>query len=239
MTRAYPEINADSPKARLLLFCRAVGLASNKEIEKLFDLSNGYFKSSGGGMNTDSICKIIRIYPNLNLNWLICGRGEMFASARDTTSGLMVAEDRRGYGAPVPYKVPVRMYDGPEDFSDNGLSLPAKWYMMEKDMLCGRKDDCLVRICDSSLMPKYAEGEYVQLGRLSSEDLPGAINCKKLIFVKLKGSLPLIRTAAYYMERRDTVILSPLNPDKSTYPDIIAPVTDIEQAYSVENVIHL
>lgn len=48
MTRAYPEINADSPKARLLLFCRAVGLASNKEIEKLFDLSNGYFKSSGG-----------------------------------------------------------------------------------------------------------------------------------------------------------------------------------------------
>lgn len=88
-------------------------------------------------------------------------------------------------------------------------------------------------------MPKYAEGEYVQLGRLSSEDLPGAINCKKLIFVKLKGSLPLIRTAAYYMERRDTVILSPLNPDKSAYPDIIAPVTDIEQAYSVENVIHL
>jgi len=41
------------------------------------------------------------------------------------------------------------------------------------------------------------------------------------------------------MERRDTVILSPLNPDKSAYPDIIAPVTDIEQAYSVENVIHL
>lgn len=239
MTKTYPEINADSPKARLLLFCRAVGLASNKEIEKLFDLSNGYFKSSGGGMNTDSICKIVRIYPNLNLNWLVCGRGEMFTSARDTTSGLMVAEDRHGYGAPLPYKVPVRMYSGPEDFSGGRHSLPDKWYMMEKDMLGGRTDDCLVRICDSGLAPMYAEGEYAQVSKLAAQDLPGAITREKLLFVKLKGSNPMIRTAAYYGERRDTVVLSALNSDKSAYPDIIVPVADIEQVHSVVNVIHL
>lgn len=49
MSRESTEIDTDSPKGRLLTFCKMQGLSSNREIEKLFDLGNGYFALPAGG----------------------------------------------------------------------------------------------------------------------------------------------------------------------------------------------
>lgn len=42
MSKDFTEIDTDTPKGRLLAFCRMYGLSSNREIEKLLDLGNGY-----------------------------------------------------------------------------------------------------------------------------------------------------------------------------------------------------
>ena len=87
MSKDFTEIDTDTPKGRLLAFCRMYGLSSNREIEKLLDLGNGYFRTPDKGMNTSTLCKIAKRYPTLNLNWLICGCGHIYSQDNTLCEG--------------------------------------------------------------------------------------------------------------------------------------------------------
>ena len=91
MSKDFTEIDTDTPKGRLLAFCRMYGLSSNREIEKLLELGNGYFRTPDKGMNTGTLCKIAKRYPTLNLNWLICGCGHL-------QSGQYLVRGRKNHG---------------------------------------------------------------------------------------------------------------------------------------------
>ncbi len=66
-------------KQRLDLIVKELGL-SGRAFEKQCELTNGSYSSIGNGVGADKLNKILAKFPQINAEWLISGRGEMFKS---------------------------------------------------------------------------------------------------------------------------------------------------------------
>lgn len=74
---------------RLLHFAYNEGISANK-LSKQIEVSNAYFskqKKNNGNIGSNIIEKIVRIYPNLNTDWLITGTGEMLKNVGNSVGG--------------------------------------------------------------------------------------------------------------------------------------------------------
>ena len=148
MSKDFTEIDTDTPKGRLLAFCRMYGLSSNREIEKLLDLGNGYFRTPDKGMNTGTLCKIAKRYPTLNLNWLICGCGHIYSQDNTLCEGekiTAVAESHAPYhpsaSAFPSTSVAVRIFETLEAFCHpERESLPPHWLPVARPRGCLGQD---------------------------------------------------------------------------------------------------
>ena len=65
-----------STKNRLKEYVQFLGLGQNA-FEKKVGIANGYLASKSQTVNSDAIEKVLALYPNINLNWLFTGIGEM------------------------------------------------------------------------------------------------------------------------------------------------------------------
>ena len=81
---------------RLFLFFEHNGI-KHTSLEKELGFSNGYFNNSlkkGGSIGDQSIEKIIAKFPDLNLQWLITGNGEMMSGlVSGLVSGLPLSQN--------------------------------------------------------------------------------------------------------------------------------------------------
>ncbi|MDR1226268.1 MAG: hypothetical protein LBK47_05140 [Prevotellaceae bacterium] len=66
----------DSIKSRLKYFLKHLEIGQNK-FEAYVGIANGYIASKSVTIASDILEKISMKYPNLNLEWLITGKGEM------------------------------------------------------------------------------------------------------------------------------------------------------------------
>lgn len=69
---------------RLMVFIRHIGLSA-RQFDLSIGASNGYtlrMKKNSASIGSDVIEEIMRIYPQLNLIWLITGEGEMLKPDR-------------------------------------------------------------------------------------------------------------------------------------------------------------
>jgi hypothetical protein len=71
-------------KDRVLQFIDLQGLSNRKFSEKIL-VSPLYF-SKKGAMGSDILEKIAATFPDLNMDWILTGRGEMLLSNGDSTS---------------------------------------------------------------------------------------------------------------------------------------------------------
>jgi hypothetical protein len=65
-----------SVKDRLKKYVTSQGLAVST-FEKSIGVSNGYVNSISKGIGGEKLILIIEKYPNLNIEWLLVGKGEM------------------------------------------------------------------------------------------------------------------------------------------------------------------
>lgn len=63
-------------KKRLLDFLAHLGMGQNA-FEKTVGMSTGSISGMTKGMRADNLAKIAKIYPELNLRWLLLGEGNM------------------------------------------------------------------------------------------------------------------------------------------------------------------
>ena len=63
-------------KDRLKSFIKNKGLTV-RDFEKTVGVSNGYVNSISKSIGIEKISKILEIYPNLNIEWLLTGQGSM------------------------------------------------------------------------------------------------------------------------------------------------------------------
>ena len=71
-----------SVKNRVKEFIRAEGMKII-DFEKSLGVGNGYVNSIKKGIGSDKIDLIIELYSNLNIDWLITGRGEMYKEVKE------------------------------------------------------------------------------------------------------------------------------------------------------------
>lgn len=69
-----------SVKSRVKEFAKFKGM-SVADFEKSIEVSNGYVNSISKSIGLDKIGKILEIYSNLSLEWLLTGTGEMLKDA--------------------------------------------------------------------------------------------------------------------------------------------------------------
>ena len=63
-------------KERLLCFLTHLNMGQNA-FEKSVGISNGYISHNKGSIGSDILCKISERHPELSIEWLIKGKGEM------------------------------------------------------------------------------------------------------------------------------------------------------------------
>lgn len=61
--------------------------------EKSIKASNGYVNSISKSIGVDKLEQIIENYPNLNIEWLLAGKGEMLRS-REASAGVLAENTR-------------------------------------------------------------------------------------------------------------------------------------------------
>lgn len=63
-------------KERLILFIKSLGI-TNAEFERVCNLSNGFVNNTNDRMRKSSLKQISDAFPQLNIDWIINGNGEM------------------------------------------------------------------------------------------------------------------------------------------------------------------
>lgn len=82
---------------RLKLFLKENKIGQTK-FEEQAGFGRGYISKIKGSIGSDLICKMSEVFPNLNIDWLITGRGDMLISDNMNVS---VGRDNSGVAAGV------------------------------------------------------------------------------------------------------------------------------------------
>lgn len=188
-------------KERLKLFVQALNLGQNK-FEEEVGIANGYLASRSQSVNSDAIEKIVSKYPNLNLEWLFTGQGEMFIG-----EGEKYTESKPR----IPYDAAAgQLTDTVEGVSEHQCEqMPV--------VAAFPKYDFTIRVTGRSMEPYYYSGDevaclrinesrFLQWGRVHVLDTTQGVVIKKIY------------------ENGDSIRCVSFNPE---YPDFNIPKEDI------------
>nr|DAU45707.1 MAG TPA: Transcriptional regulator motif, XRE transcription factor.88A [Caudoviricetes sp.] len=84
-------------KQRLIAFIDSKGISKNK-FEKLCNLSSRYVSNISKSISPDKIKSISLVYPELNIDWLLTGNGEMVKRFQDNNACPIFSEEPGIYG---------------------------------------------------------------------------------------------------------------------------------------------
>ena len=152
-------------KDRLKLFCKESGMPISV-FEKSINVSNGYINSISKGLGIDVLNTIIEKYSNLNIEWVLSGKGNMLKTSHED-SKLSSLEVTRSHNPKYVEKkedvqdIPLFNFKasagikeilGPSsnDFLIDTIRIP--------DM---PKCDGAIKIMGDSMMPKLKPGDII------------------------------------------------------------------------------
>ena len=119
-------------------------------------LSNGLLGKcrKTGRMLSDNIAKILNAYPQLSAEWLLTGRGSMYAredgEVELATIPLLPMEAVAGPGVPVYNDLPIENYYAVSEF---------------------KSSDFLIRVTGDSMTPKFTGGDIVACKKVDVRNL--------------------------------------------------------------------
>ena len=144
-----------SIKERLKLFIKTKRTTVQK-FEQSISVGNGFVSNIVSGIGGDKLYRIIKVYPELNIDWLLEGKGDMLA---DTTP--QVAEDVTSY---VPL-LPIAATGGPlTDFTDGVIPTNCEQVRSPFD-----RAELAVPVRGDSMSPEYPNGSIVFVRRINPD----------------------------------------------------------------------
>lgn len=118
------------------------------------------FLDSGSSLGVDKARIIINTYPDINLNWLILGEGDMLRSDADAQEQVAAAKPTAVGGIPlIPIEAMAGVLSGN---STQVMEQECEHYNIP--MFKGA--EFLIRISGDSMQPKYYSGDIVACKRL-------------------------------------------------------------------------
>ena len=146
-------------KDRIKFFINYLGIGQSK-FEKECNLSNGYINNLKGNIGTSKLEYILKAYPELNINWLVYGDGEMLNSTLPTVKQTNNPKE----GIPL---IPVEAMAGALTCDQTVLEYECDRYVVP--MFKGA--DFLIPVKGSSMYPKYSSGDIVACQRVDMNNL--------------------------------------------------------------------
>lgn len=199
-------------KERLLQFIEYKGISKRKFYEKC-GLSNA-FLDKVGSIGADKLESISIVYPELNVEWVITGRGpmlkEQLPKAQPAADGipLIPAEALAGKGKLVIEEYMIEQRYNIPDF---------------------RGAECLIRVKGDSMVPTYLPGDIIAIKRIDSKifiewNKPHILDTVQGILIKR-----VLQSDSGYILKSD-------NPE---YPDISVPIDAVQSMYVIIGLIRV
>lgn len=139
--------------SRILEFVSAKGL-SVAEFERLCGLSNGYVRKVKDSLGKRGLSDILRRFPDLNSDWLLTGKGEMFLA--NLTQQPIIS-----YTAGVPYYNVD--FIGGFDIVLNDQTINPEYLI---DFKLYNEATCWCNVTGHSMEPEIAHGDIIALKRI-------------------------------------------------------------------------
>lgn len=138
---------------------------SVRQFESMIGSSNGKiakFMATNSSLKSDTLNKIMEVFPQLSIEWLLTGEGEMLRSSKaapsqpDVNERPVLKEVTKG-GLPL---IPIDAVAGFNGWDESGVSeLDCTHYdVPDFEMAHG---DFLIRVSGSSMYPKYSSGDIL------------------------------------------------------------------------------
>lgn len=151
----------ETKKERLEHFIAAIGY-SVREFERAIGVSNGTVRHITDALSANLKEKISANFPQLNMNWLLTGEGEMLRSSKaapsqpDVNERPVLKEVTKG-GLPL---IPIDAVAGFNGWDECGVSELDCTHYDVPDFETAHAD-FLIRVSGSSMYPKYSSGDIL------------------------------------------------------------------------------
>ena len=211
---------------RLRFFIENEGL-SVRQFESLIGSSDGKiakFIASNSSLKSDTLIKVMEIFPHLSINWLLTGEGEMLLSSSDKHEGT-TKELRRNLEETTDLSnagIPLIPVDAVAGF--NGIDSPSihiddcqRYLVPEFKQL---NAEFMIRVSGSSMYPKYSSGDILACRKLTSYNF---IQWGKIYVIDSEQGA-LVKRLFPCDEQPDCVTCKSDNPN---YPPFKLPTTEI------------
>lgn len=211
---------------RLRFFIENEGL-SVRQFESLIGSSDGKiakFIASNSSLKSDTLIKVMEIFPHLSINWLLTGEGEMLLSSSDKHEGT-TKELQRNYEETTDLSkagIPLIPVDAVAGF--NGIDSPSihiddcqRYLVPEFKQL---NAEFMIRVSGSSMYPKYSSGDILACRKLTSYNF---IQWGKIYVIDSEQGA-MVKRLFPCDEDADYVICKSDNPN---YPPFELPKTEI------------
>lgn len=174
-------------KERMIEFIEFLQIGQKKFADKV-GLSNGFVNNIGPSITTTSLNKIAKAYPNLNINWLLTGKGHMM-NITDIFLGdgekvnhskskdlLHAAEESAKYKSARRAKFKETSDTRRPIYNISGTASPMVIFNDEPELIEGYVDvpefgqiAGYVRVYGNSMYPKYCNGDVVACRELTNK----------------------------------------------------------------------
>ena len=151
----------ETKKERLEHFIAAMGY-SVREFERAIGVSNGTVRHITDALSANLKEKISANFPQLSMNWLLTGEGEMLRSSKaapsqpDVNERPVLKEVTQG-GLPL---IPIDAVAGFNGWDECGVSEMDCTHYDVPDFAAAHAD-FLIRVSGSSMYPKYSSGDIL------------------------------------------------------------------------------
>ena len=195
----------ETKKERLEHFIAAMGY-SVREFERAIGVSNGTVRHITDALSANLKEKISANFPQLNMNWLLTGEGEMLRSSKaapsqpDVNERPVLKEVTKG-GLPL---IPIDAVAGFNGWDECGVSEMDCTHYDVPDFKTAHAD-FLIRVSGSSMYPKYSSGDilacrkideitFLQWGKVYVIDSRQGAMVKRLFPMESNGDMVLCKS---------------------------------------------
>lgn len=211
---------------RLRFFIENEGL-SVRQFENLIGSSDGKiakFIASNSSLKSDTLSKIMEIFPHLSITWLLTGEGDMLLPSPGNNQGSTKDEPRTNQPTTCLTQagIPLIPVDAVAGF--NGIDSPTiqihdcqRYLVPEFQQL---NAEFMIRVSGSSMYPKYSSGDILACRKLTSYHF---IQWGKIYVIDSEQGA-MVKRLFPCDEDTDYVICKSDNPN---YPPFELPKTEI------------
>ncbi|MBP1645992.1 MAG: peptidase [Bacteroidetes bacterium] len=211
-----------SVKERIKIFVKYKNI-SIIDFEKSINVANGYVNSISKSIGIDKINIILDKYPNLNIEWLLSGRGNMLKITEGTnfiTESEIIYNKR--CGTPI--------YDIDAIYGKEIKNFKIEDIIGYIDIPSISKDSKIVFVVGDSMSPKILDGDRIVIREIENLNY---YNYGQMYLV-LTADYRMLKYVRKHPTNKNLIIL---HSENINYDDIELPKKDIIKLFLVENIL--